>query len=568
VSADATVTVGDEPPGPAGTGPTTAGEGTTAEGTTAADTAAAARTGRPVGRLARAPLRLVVSALAGALLYVSFPPRTLWWLAPVAFAALWWVVAGRRARAGFGYGLVFGLAFLVPLMHWTGVFVGPAPWLVLSLAEAVAIGGAGAVIALVSGLPGGPLWAGAAWVAVEAVRSRVPFGGMPWGRAGFGQPDGPLLPLAALGGVPLLSLATVLVGFGAADLARRAVAARRLPPQARPPRGARVRLLAAPALIALVPPVVALAGAPFLIGTDAQDGTVTAAVVQGNVPRAGLDFNAQRRAVLDNHAHRTEQLAADVAAGREPRPQVVIWPENSSDIDPLRNADAAAQIDAAASAIGVPIMVGAVLSHPGGPTNTLLVWDPVTGPGERHDKRRLQPFGEYMPWRGFFRHFSSYVDRAGNFQPGSGPGVLTMSGVPIGVATCWEVVFDDLVDDSVRNGAQVLAVPTNNATFGRTEMTYQQQAMSRVRAVEHSRAVLIAATSGVSAIIEPDGTVTRHTGLFEPGALVASVPRRDTVTLATRLGGWPDAAAGLAALVGLGLAVAARRRGTRGQSTT
>jgi apolipoprotein N-acyltransferase len=170
----------------------------------------------------------------------------------------------------------------------------------------------------------------------------------------------------------------------------------------------------------------------------------------------------------------------------------------------------------------------------------MIVWNPRTGPGERHDKRRMQPFGEYMPYRSFFRLFSPYVDRAGNFLPGSGDGAVDVGRVRVGIATCYEVVFDDLVRQSVRSGAQLLAVPTNNATFGFTDMTYQQQAIARVRAVEHDRTVLVAATSGVSAVITPDGTVKQRTKLFTPDALVARVPLRSGTTLATRLGPLPE----------------------------
>ena len=86
---------------------------------------------------------------------------------------------------------------------------------------------------------------------------------------------------------------------------------------------------------------------------------------------------------------------------------------------------------------------------------------------ERNDKRRVQPFGEYMPWREFFRLFSSYVDRAGYFVPGTGAGRRRHGRRRrSGVAICWEVAFDDLVAGRRRRGAQVLAVPSNNATFG------------------------------------------------------------------------------------------------------
>jgi apolipoprotein N-acyltransferase len=277
------------------------------------------------------------------------------------------------------------------------------------------------------------------------------------------------------------------------------------------------------------------------------------------VPRLGLDFNAQRRAVLDNHVKETIKLADEVAEGTVAKPDIVIWPENSSDIDPLQNPDAAAQIDRAARAVGVPILVGAVLRNPDGVTtsNSALVW--LAGQGVV--KRRVQPFGEYMPWRSFFALFSSYVARAGYFVPGYGPGVVDMAGVRVGVTICWEVAFDDLVEDSVENGAQVLAVPSNNATFGFTEMTYQQGAMSRVRSVEHDRASIIATTSGVSATIAPDGTVTQSTKQFTPDVLVERTPLLDTTTVATRLGSAPEWVLVAVGVAGIGAGVMRRRRG-------
>jgi apolipoprotein N-acyltransferase len=502
-------------------------------------------------------LRLITAVGAGGLLYVGVPPRELWWLAPVAFALLWLVLGRSGAqpahlRVGFGYGLAFGLGFFVPLLPWVGEFVGALPWLALATVEALVVALAGAGITVVSRLPAAPLWATGVWVAAEALIARVPFGGFPWGRVAFGQPSGVFLPVAAIGGTPLLSAAVVLAGFGAGELIRRAA------------QGSRRRGLAVPALLAVAPVLAGLAATP-LVQTTATNGHAVVALVQGNVPRAGLDFNAQRRAVLDYHVARTLQLARDVAAGHYLRPQLVIWPENSSDIDPLRNADAFAEIARAARAIGAPILVGAVLQGEDGPTNTAIVWDPRTGPGERHDKRRLQPFGEYMPYREFFRLFSPYVDRASNFVPGHGNGAVDIGGVRVGVATCSEVIFDDLVRQSVRSGGELLAVPTNNATFGFTDMTYQQQAISRVRAVEHGRSVLVAATSGVSSVIAPDGTVQQQTTLFTPAALVAQVPLRASTTLATRLGPGPEWVMTALGLLGTGIALAGRPKRKPGQ---
>ena len=524
----------------------------------AAPTADPAASGR-VRRWARRPGRPLATYLArltaatggGVLLYFGFAPSTQWWLALPAFVLLGATLHGRRARAGFGYGALFGLGFLLPLLRWTGIYVGPVPWLALSAAEAVFIGAAGAGMAVVSRLRGAPLWAAAVWVGAEALRARVPFGGFPWGRVAFGQPDGPLLPVTAVGGAPLLSFVTVLAGLALGEAGRRL--ARGEMRAAAVPALLAIAALATGPLSALLPP----AGAPPV-------RTVTIAAVQGNVPRLGLDFNAQRRAVLDNHVRVTEQLAADVAAGRRPRPDVVLWPENASDIDPLRNPDAAAAIDQAARAVGVPIVLGTVLAGlDDTATNSVLVWQPGVGVVDRTDKRRVQPFGEYLPWRSFFRLLSDYADRAGNFVPGTGAGAVDAAGIRVGIAICWEIAFDDLVADSVAAGAQVLAVPSNNATFGRSDMTYQQLAMSRVRAVEHDRAVLVVTTSGVSATIAPDGTVTATTSSFTPDVLVAATPLRATTTLADRLRGAPEWMLLAAGLIGVGLA----RIGTAGRAT-
>ncbi|GLZ37265.1 apolipoprotein N-acyltransferase [Actinokineospora sp. NBRC 105648] len=497
-------------------------------------------------------LRCLAVLAAGALVYLSVPPRPLWWLAPIGFAVLGWVLHGRGARAGLGYGFLFGLGLMTPLLAWTGVFVGPVAWLPLSALEALLVGVPCAAVPIVARLRGGVLWAALTWVAGEFLRALFPFGGFPWGKIAFGQPEGPFLSLAALGGTPLIALAVALTGFGLGELARRAHA-RELAP----------RLVLAPVLAAVLP-LVAAAGAWPLVGTDPQAGEVTVAAVQGNVPRAGLDFNAQRRAVLDNHVKRTQQLAADVRAGKVARPDLVIWPENASDIDPLRNRDAFELIDRAAKDVGVPIALGAVVVDPtdGLPRNTVILWDPQRGPVDRYTKRQLQPFGETMPWRGFFRLFTSAVDRAGRFVPGTEATVFTMGSARVALATCYEVAFDDVVRDSVRNDSNLLAIPTNNATFGRSEMTYQQLAMDRVRAVEHGRAVVVAATSGVSAIVRPDGSVAASTGLFTPEALVERVPLRTATTMADRLGAWPEramVAAALAALV-VGLVAGRRRR--------
>jgi apolipoprotein N-acyltransferase len=518
--------------------------------------------------VAARPAPLSATIAAGLLLCASFPPWGWWWTAVVAFALLSGVLIrpATSVAGGLGYGFLFGLAFYVPLLPWISVLVGVAPWLVLSLVCAAFPGLFGLLAVLVRRLPGWPIWFAALWAAQEWAKSSFPFGGFPWGIVGFGQTTGPFLPLAAAGGVPLLSAAMVLLGCASTALALEIVRWFRRETPAGPQPGGSAESGPPPAVLlpgvciclvllatAVVWPAVRRSG----VGSG-NEPAVTVAAVQGNVPRLGLDFNAQRREVLDYHVRETQRLADDVAAGRAPQPHFVIWPENSSDIDPLINADAGQQIAEAAQMIGAPILVGTVRAgrgwSPDNPVamNSVLVWDPLAGPADWHEKRIVQPFGEYLPWRGFFRHLSSYTDRAGYFVPGDGTGVVHAAGVPVGIATCWEVIFDRAPRESVLQGAQLLAVPTNNATFNQA-MSEQQLSFAKARAVEHDRYVVVAGTTGISAVIAPDGRELARTEFFEPAYLDHQVRLKTTVTPATRWGPLAQAAmaaAGAAAVFG------------------
>jgi apolipoprotein N-acyltransferase len=542
-----------------------AGAGEPAVGTLSRPAAPATQAAEERGR-ARWPWRTVLAAVGGLVLVLAYPGYDLVGLAVLGPAALALAVHGERVRSGLWLGLVFGLAFFVPLLSWTGIYVGPFPWLALAVWEAVHLALLGGATALTSRLPFWPVWTAALWVADEALRGRFVLDGFPWGRLGFSQTEGPLLALAAYGGVPLVSFAVALIGALLAAATLALVRARR----ASGTTGERARALRTGALLVVAVLAVPLAGMLAwlpLPGSSLTAGgpTATVAVIQGDVPRAGLDFNAQRRAVLDNHVQRTLELADAVAAGEEKQPDVVLWPENSSDIDPYTNADAARQIDRAAEAIDAPILVGAVVEGPGEyVSNTAIVWDPEDGPGDTYVKRHPVPLAEYVPARSFFRFFSDKVDLVRrDFVAGDEVGVLDVGGVRLGDLICFEVVYDGLVHDVVEGGAGMVVVQTNNATFGHTDESAQQLAMSRLRAVETGRTVVVAATSGISAIVAPDGSIARSSELFTPDVFVEDIAQRSSATVAQRLGAGPEWA--LTALGAGALVVAAmlRRRARR-----
>ncbi len=486
-------------------------------------------------------LRPPLAAAGGFALYLASPPSDRWWLAPLAVAVLLLVVWRQRMRAGFALGLVFGASYLLPLLGWLQDFLsaqfGPWPWLGVALLQAVFFGVGGLAAARVSALPGSVVWAPAVLVTAEELRGQIPFGGFPWGKVAFTQTGGPYMALASVGGSVLVGFAVVVTATG---LARVVLLLRRRCPR----RGA----WAAPVGAVLVPALVGLAVWPT-VGSGADAGSTRVAAVQGNAPNLGLGLLYADDVLHDNHVRQAQRLADRVDAGEVPPPDVVLLPEQVGSWGP---GHVDPELDALTDRFGAPVFVGGLADGADGNLrNQVVRWDPGSGPGDAYTKQHLVPFSETIPMRSVARAVTPFVDRfQQDMTPGDEPGVLPAGPVRLGVGICYDVAYDDVFTGAARQGANLLAVPTNNAWFGHSEMSYQQLAMSQLRAVQHDRAVVVAATSGVSAVVEPDGTVAQRTDQFTADALVDEVPLRSTDTLATRLGAvpaWTIAAVGAAA---------------------
>ncbi len=486
----------------------------------------------------------------GLLLYLASPPVGAWPLAPLAITLLTLTVRGRRPRASYALGFLFALAFFLPLLRFVS-FVGADAWIILAAAEAAILALVAPATTLVWRLPAPWLWTGAIWTAQEALRDRAPFGGFPWGRLAFTQSHSPLTPLVALGGAPTLTAAVAILG---ALLAHTALHLHHTPRRhhswTHTPRHLAPPLLGALALT--------LAGQLVPLPTAAQNGTRTIAAIQGNVPADG-GIHALGRAfqVTANHLTQTRQLATDVAAGRRPAPDLVLWPENSSDLDPTRDPTVAAALRDAARTAGAPVLIGAVLDGPGPGhvRNAGMIWTADGFTGQMYVKRHPVPFAEYLPGRALLTRLISRFadDMPSDFQPGHTPGALTTAGTTLGDVICFEVAYDSLVRDTIDHGAQLLVIQTNNASFGRKGESQQQLAMSRLRAVEHARATIQVSTSGQSALIAPDGTLLATSGLYQPAVLTATLPLRTSRTLADRAGDLPEA---VLLILGLGAMMA------------
>jgi apolipoprotein N-acyltransferase len=174
------------------------------------------------------------------------------------------------------------------------------------------------------------------------------------------------------------------------------------------------------------------------------------------------------------------------------------------------------------------------------------------------------PFAEYLPARDFFYPLApdlfDLVPR--DYAFGQRDTVFDIDGVIAGIAICFDIVDDDLLQRMVDEGAEVLLAPTNNSDFGRTDQSVQQLGIARLRAIEQGRSLVNASTVGASAIVAPDGSTIDSLPLFEKGAMVAEVPLSDVITPAHALGRtveWFAILLTLASIVIAGVAVRRER---------
>jgi apolipoprotein N-acyltransferase len=444
------------------------------------------------------------------------------------------------------------LAFLLILLPWLRV-IGTDAWIALSLLEALFYGLLGWGLVRVAVLPGWPVWQACLWVGIEALRGVLPWGGFNWGRLAFASVDMPVAPAVTYIG---MAGVTFLIALAGTALAWAVVSGTRL--RAVVAVGAALALLCAPLLLP-----------GWTSPTSAEP--VTVAVVQGNVPGEGMDAFAERRAVLNNHVNATLELAERVERGEAPRPDLVIWPENSTDIDPFGDPTVMADISAAVDAIGVPTLVGAMIRGPGpiDVKNKGIVWLPGVGPTEEeYAKMHPVPFGEYIPMRKFLaQHIERLNQIPRDMVPGTEHGVLQMGDATVGDVICFEVIYDDLIRAVIDGGADFLVVQTNNATYMGTGQVDQQFAISRLRALETRRYVTVAATNGISAVVDPNGDVVSRAQKRTQDVMVEEIDRLSVITPAVRYGSLIEiglASVGLLAVIA-SLMVQRRRRESQGR---
>lgn len=460
-------------------------------------------------------------------MWTAFAPFAWGWSAFLAVCGLLAVLIGCSVRRAFIYGALSGFVFFSMLLFWLTI-VGADAWLLLSVVCAVSFGFMGVGIALVTRFRWWPLIVPGMWIAQEWVRGSWPFGGFPWGSLAFSQVDTSFGRMSVVLGV-LGAGGWLVLGASATVQAVRAL------------YSLNIRQSGSWFVLALLTIV-----GPFLIQPPTQGdrvGGVASAnigIVQGGTPETGLGAFDVRRAVLDNHVRETMKLAINIAHGTQAKPVFVLWPENSSDLDPYLDTAAQAAIGVAVRTLNVPVIVGAVVNNPVDPNTVLnqgILWNPATGAGQQYSKTHPVPFGEYIPFRSLLAPLIDRFDRIGrDFAAGTTTGIFKIDGVKAGDVICFEVAYNSVIDPLISDGARVLMVQTNNATYATTAQPQQQLAIEQMRALETGRSVVVAATSGISAFIRPDGTVQAQIPEGEVGGIVREVALRGTLNPSSYVG--------------------------------
>lgn len=431
--------------------------------------------------------RPLAAFLAGTLAVGGFHPFEFWLFPLLSLIIIIRVVVHESLASRLFLFYLYGLGFLGPLLHWSSTYVGAVPWIILTL-------GFSAFYLLLAfafiDRNFSPTLFTLLLITSEGLRAILPFGGFGWGRIGFSQLDGPFTEWLRIGGVSLTGGVVALSAALLSSLSRRSL---------------------------LILPLI-LIGSLGIVPANAatQNQTIRIGLVQGGVSQLGLEFNATPEEVFRRHFSETEELLSNY------RVDMVLWPENASDIDPTTTIRLRDELHEIANRKKTPLVIGAVTQGIQGPENVSLLFDGGGGMPNRYQKRDLVPFGEYVPLRGIASLFSPLVEEVRDFIPGEKISTHRVAGIKFAPLICYEILDDrGSWENLARSDFGV--VQTNNATFGKSWQSGQQFQMTRVRAFESQVPFVVAATTGDTALIDRNGQTMERLTKYESGHLVVDV---------------------------------------------
>ena len=474
---------------------------------------------------------------SGALVAFSLPPWGWWPLACIGIAIFARItISGiARKRTQFLLGTIFAFGWFAPGMCWMW-FLTP-PGYVIAVILFAAFHGVASVVGSRSMYPlvALPL----AHALAETFRFSFPFGGVPLASLAISQSASPLVGIVRIGGPLLLTFCVLQIGFALSQLV--------VAPKMK-------HLAVFGAIVALV----VCAGIVAPNGNDTGE-TRTIAAVQGGGPQGTLAINTNPRDVVERHLAATRAITSTNL-------DMVIWPENVIDVADFYASVERTEIAEQAARLNAPFVVGITEDMNARYfTNAQIVVNEDGTLGDRYDKVRRVPFGEFVPLRGLLETLGAPVDRIPrDALAGSDIAQLQVADTTVGVVISWEVFFSGRANEGVEAGGSVLVNPTNGSSYTGTILQTQQIASSRLRAIENGRWLVQVSPTGFSAFISPTGEVFDRTGVSEQRVLERTINLRTGRTLYSNLGDLPFIVL-MVAILG-SLAFIARKRRLSAQS--
>ncbi|MBQ9079977.1 MAG: apolipoprotein N-acyltransferase [Clostridia bacterium] len=494
------------------------------------------------GRLAR----FIMLALGGALtaLTTVIPDvGLLEWISliPAALVVLGLALDHRtKLRHAYGYGLFFFMSYYCVIYHWfvalyplepTGMSRGSAlvvviaGWFGLSLLQALGGGlifvgmvllGRTPLVKRISLLL--PALAGALWCIFEWSQTFF-WTGVPWGRLPIGQIKTLLmLRSSAFFGSYFVTFMIVAVNFTVAlGLLERK----------------KIKLCSACAGVLVI--VNLLLGVSSTLIYQNDDGeTFRVAAIQGNIASADK-WAMDAETIFDIYAELSYEAAQEGA-------ELIVWPETAMPITLKDNPNRVMRMQALAMVCEADILVGMFTDDGNGANQNALVLFRRDGSisEDIYAKRRLVPFGEYVPMRALIETLIPPLTEVAMLEedlaPGKDSGIIDCNGVSLGSLICFDSIYERETISSVRDGAELLVLSTNDSWFYDSAALYMHLSQAKMRAIESGRYIVRAANTGISAVIDGRGNVIETLGSMGRGYIVEDVYTSQTQTLYTHIG--------------------------------
>ena len=459
--------------------------------------------------------KIFLGTASGVLIARSVTYSDTWILLPIGIA-VWWAGTHKRQLSDYlFFSFSLSIAFWFARINWV-TLVGIDAYIGLAFLMSIIYGSFGYLMYKVRNLPLPFISYGLIFISMEALTDYFPFGGFPWGKLAYDSADAPWANLMPYGSSPLVTASVLLI------------AALMIPS---------LGFLLQKAFSASLVFVISIAAFNlFLIDLDQSDkkesGKIDLAIIQGSVPRSGLMFNEQKMEVLKYHIKETDNLLEL----NEKNYDAILWPENSIDVDPFRNKEAGILIEDLVKRFEKPLISGAVVQNANGLSNSVLLWDPKDAKViDSYEKNRLVPFGEYIPFRSLIGNYVNRFDLIPqDFIPGTRSNNLRVNNTLISPIICFEVAWNSSLIEQIKAGGQLISVHTNNATYAFSDQLEQQFMISRMRAMETGRDVVVTSTTGISAHIDRNGDVLWASKEFVPQSKIVTASLYSDITPAVK----------------------------------